>query len=183
MLKKFFLILIIIALTPSFLKALNFNETKEKLFYSFEIAKEKWQIFLTRDEKKQIKLYLNFLQNRLLEYKTFKEQGKEKLAERALTLYINQLEQMVKKISKNEKPFSDEEIQKLIEEKLEMLHSFYALTPPPAKSKLEKALHITENVSELIKETFTGKKREVIQKETKKFEIKLKDLIKKLWPI
>jgi hypothetical protein len=160
--------------------------------YLLKIIKEKIEIFTTYGAKNQAKLYLKFAETRLAEYKALRQAGKEKLAERALEMYTEQLNQAIQKLAeaKKEKSTAEEEIDLAVEmtqKHLQILQNFYNRAPEPARKGLQKAMQVSQHGYEVTKELFSGQKREEIQEKTEKVKTKIgwkiKELIKKLWPM
>lgn len=161
--------------------------------YILKQIKEKIEIFTTYGAKNQAKLYLKFAETRLAEYKALRAAGKEKLAERALTMYVKELNQAIQKLEETkgrEEPAIDETVEKAIEviqKHLQILNNIYAKAPEPAKQGLNRAIEASQHGYQVAKEIFSGQKREKIQEKTKeakeKIEWGIKRILKKLWPV
>jgi len=164
-----------------------------RISYFFEILKEKIRLFTTFGAKNRAKLLLEFAQRRIEEYKVAQKQGKDKFAQSLLQMYENNLKKAVdnmKLAQENNEDISDltEEAAKITQKNLKILVGLYSTKmPPKAKEKLSQAIGQSQKFYETTKEILSGKKREAIQKQAKKyenfFERKIKYILKKLWPI
>lgn len=170
--------------------------------YILKQIKEKIEIFTTYGAKNQVKLYLKFAETRLAEYKALRATGKEKLAERALAMYTEQLNQAIQKLeearrslgesgqAKGERETIDEAVEKAVEatqKHFQILNNLYSKAPEPAKQGLKQAIEASQHGYQVTKEIFSGQKREEIQEKTRELQEKtgkgIKDILKRLWPI
>lgn len=163
-----------------------------QVLYILKQIKEKIEIFTTYGAKNQAKLYLKFAETRLAEYRALQAAGKEKLAERALAMYTEELNQAIQKLeeAKGKQETIDEVVEKAVEvtrKHFQILNSLYAKAPEPAKKGLKRAIEVSQHGYQVAKEIFSGQNREEIQKRTKEakknFEQKIKGIMKKLWPL
>lgn len=160
--------------------------------YILKVIKEKIEIFTTYGAKNQAKLYLKFAEARLAEYKALRAAGKEQLAERALALYTEELNQAIQKLEETrgqKEPAVDEVAEKVsaaTQKHLQILNQIYSKAPEPAKQGLSRAIEASQHGYQVTKEIFSGQKREDIQEKAKEVGEGIKQgigkMIKKLWP-
>lgn len=159
--------------------------------YFLKIWFEKIQLWLTTQPQAQAKLMLKFSENRLAEYQALRAQGNEKLAQRTLELYTQQLEKAVEKIEEThgQGVSMDEaagQAAEVTQKHLQILVRAYSKAPEPAKKGLTKAIQVSQHGLEVTKEIFSGQRRQEIQEKTEELKTKLdrgiKGIFKKLWP-
>jgi len=159
--------------------------------YFLKTIKEKIEIFTTFGAPNKAKLFLKFAEKRLAEYQTLRAQGKEELAQRALEMYTQQLDQAIKKLTEAEKQESLEEMaDELIqttEKHLKILIALYEKVPEPARKGIDRALEASQRGAQITKEILSGQRREEVREEAEKIKKKteqgIKGVLKKLWPI
>lgn len=184
---------------------LNFSFAKEekslereniylkKISYFFRLLKERIRLFTTFGAKNKAKLLLAFAEKRINEYKIAKREGREEFAQFLLKRYERDLREVVKntKLAQENNENIDDlvnEAAKITQESLKVLTSVYNKNiPQEKKKKISQVISKTKKFYELMEEILAGKKRKIIQKQTKKvgdfFTEKLKSILKKLWPI
>lgn len=159
--------------------------------YWLETLKEKIAIFTTFGAKNQAQLYLKFAEKRLAEYQALKARSKEQLAQRALEMYTEELNQAVKKLeaTQGQKLPADEAVNQAAEatqKHLQILQNLYQQAPEPAKQGLERAMEASQKGYSVVQQLLSGQQRPEIQTKTKETKTKIEQsigkFIQKLWP-
>jgi len=160
--------------------------TLDQILSIFKWLKEKIQIITTTGATNQAKLHLNLAKNRLDEYQTLKNQGKEEQAQNALNDYTNQLNKAVQKINavKQQKSLEESapELLPIIQKHLQSLNALYPNIPQPVKEKITNSIQLNQQLMGILK-TNPSAKTNIKLSPRDSVKDFFNKLFKKLWPI
>ncbi len=159
--------------------------------YYLKILKEKIEIFTTFGAPNKARVFLKFARERMAEYQALRAQGKDKLAERVLEKYLENLNQAIQNLEKAEQKgesFEEvaDEIALTTEIHLHILKSLYAKVPESAKQGIRRAIEASQQGIKITSEILSGQHRGEVQQKAKEIKEKtekgIKGVFKELWP-
>ena len=160
--------------------------------YFLKIIKEKIEIFTTFGAPNKARVFLKFAKERLTEYQALRAQRKEKLAERVLEKYIENLEKAIENLKIAQEADSSfeetaERVAESTEKHLRILTALYEKVPEPARQGISRAIEASQRGIKTTQEILSGQHQEQVQERAKEIKGRVergaKGIFKRLWPV
>ena len=197
--KEFFLVVLLVFCLFIPLKTrtedIKTEEIKEETESNFSLFwqdfKDTLKIFFSWDNVEKTKLVLERSEKKLEEYKKYRAQQKDKLAEKSLKRYQKEIEIILDVLEKESDPAKAEQIAEEVKEKTSQaiieLQELYEQAPEPFRERIATIIKKLQQGYEVSLGIISGEYRQEIQggfrRVTNWLETKMKIIFHKLWPI
>ena len=174
---------------------LNQTTTELKTPSNFSLfwgeVKETFRIFFAWDNVEKAKLAMDLADKKLEDYKAYRAQQKDELAERSLKRYQKEIEIVLDVLAKESDQKKAEQVAEEVKERtlksMAELEGLYEEAPSSFKERISQIIFKLQDSYKISQGIMNGEYQEVSQVWWSQFKIRLKEGLKKiyykLWPI
>jgi len=154
-------------------------------------VKETFRILFSWDNVEKTKLALDFADKKLEDYKRYRLEQKDELAERSLKRYQKEIEIVLDVLEKESDQKKAEQIAEEVKERtiksIAELEALYDESPPFFKERISQIIFKLQDSYKISQGIMSGEYKEVFQSKWSqikaKFREKMKEIYYKLWPL
>jgi len=167
------------------------SETPSNLSLFWQETKETFRILFAWNNIEKTKIAMDLADKKLEDYKVYRAQQKDKLAERSLKRYQKEIEIVLDVLEKESDPQKAEQIAEEVKERMLKsiveLEVLYEEAPSSFKERISQIISKLQGSYKISQDIMNGEYQEVSQTWWNQFKTKLKEGLKKiyykLWPI